>query len=68
MTANAHRLADEGHLRDGVDPTAAADVLWTLSSPELYDLLVRHRGWDVERYGDFVAEGILAQLCRPTTG
>jgi AcrR family transcriptional regulator len=63
MSLNARRLADAGHLRDGVDVTAAADVLWTLSSPELYDLLVRQRGWDPEDHARFVSEGILGQLC-----
>ena len=40
----------------------ACDTLWTYSSPELYDLLVVLRGWPVERYGHFVAEGMIAAL------
>jgi hypothetical protein len=44
MTENARRLHDAGHLRDGITLAQAADVLWTYSSPELYELLVSRRG------------------------
>jgi hypothetical protein len=39
----------------------AADVLWTYSSPELFDLLVLRSGWTI-RYGAFVTDGITAQV------
>ena len=35
MTQNARTLLRGGHLRDGITLDAAADVLWTYSSPEL---------------------------------
>ena len=41
---------------------AATDVLWTYSSPELYELLVLRRGWSVERYGRFIADAMIAAL------
>jgi len=62
MATNARRLVRIGGLRPGVRTAEVADVLWTFSSPELYDLLVRRRGWPVTRYGDFVARGLVAQL------
>jgi hypothetical protein len=37
-------------------------VLWTYSSPELYELLVIRRGWSVERYGRFIADSMIAAL------
>lgn len=37
------------------------DVLWTHSSAELYELLVR-RGWTPERYGRFVADAMIAAI------
>jgi len=40
----------------------ARDVLWTCSSPELYDLLVLRRGWSLERYGRFIADSMIAAL------
>ena len=62
MTRNAAALADAGHLREGLDLESAADVLWTYSSPELFELLVLRRGWPVGRYGTFVAEAMIAAL------
>lgn len=62
MTENAGRLADAGHLRSGITVAQAADVLWTYSSPELYELLVGERGWAPGRYGQFVAEAMIDAL------
>jgi hypothetical protein len=44
MTHNARTLLKGGHLRAGLTLDAATDVLWTYSSPELYELLVMRRG------------------------
>lgn len=60
MTANAHRLA--GHLRDGVTVAEAADVLWTWSAPELYELVVVRRGWSAGRFARWAGAGMAAAL------
>jgi len=62
MTDNARRLHEAGHLRPGIDVAQAADVLWTYSSAELYELLVLRRGWTAERYGRFAADAMTAAL------
>ena len=62
MTHNARTLLKGGHLRSGITLDAATDVLWTYSSPELYELLVIRRRWSVERYGQFIADSIIAAL------
>jgi len=62
MTVNARGLSDAGHLRPGITPEQAADILWTYSSPELYELLVTRRRWAPERYGQFVAQALIAAL------
>jgi AcrR family transcriptional regulator len=62
MTDNAGRLQDAGHLRPGISLADAADVLWTYSSAELYELLVLRRGWSPSRYGQFVAEAMIDAL------
>ena len=62
MTHNARGLFDAGHLRSDVSVEHAAEVMWTYSSPELYELLVVVRGWPVQRYGTFVAEAMVAAL------
>ena len=62
MTDNARRLHAAGHLRRGVTVASAADVLWTYSSPELYDLLVQRRHMSPAAYGQFVADAMVAAL------
>jgi AcrR family transcriptional regulator len=62
MTDNARRLRAEGHLRAGLTLTEAADVLWTYSAPELYELLVLRRGWPLARYGTFLTRSMCDAL------
>jgi len=62
MTTNARRLHRAGHLRPGISVRLAADILWTYSSAELYELLVLRRGMPVDRYGRFVADATTAAL------
>jgi hypothetical protein len=62
MAHNARTLLEGGHLREGITLQAATDVLWTYSSPELYELLVIRRGWSIHRYGRFIADAMIAAL------
>jgi AcrR family transcriptional regulator len=62
MTDNARYLVEGGHVRAGVSLAYASDVLWTYSSPELFELLVRGRRWSVRKYGRFIAEAIANAL------
>ncbi|MDQ1461389.1 MAG: hypothetical protein QOI08_2873 [Actinomycetota bacterium] len=62
MTDNARRLRDGGHLRPGMTVAKAADILWTYSAPELYELMVLRRGWSPARHGRFIAEAMIAAL------
>jgi AcrR family transcriptional regulator len=65
MTHNAQTLADGGHLRDELTVERAAELMWTYTAPELYELLVRKRGWPPERFGAFVADALIAALLPP---
>jgi AcrR family transcriptional regulator len=47
-------LAAAAPLRLG--PDEAADVVWATNAPEMYQLLVRERGWSPERYQDFLSD------------
>jgi AcrR family transcriptional regulator len=67
MELNARELFERGDFREGVTLEHARDVLWTYSSPELYELLVLRRRWPLELYGQFVAEGMIAALLPPPT-
>ena len=39
-----------------VEPGEAADIVWATNAPELYQLLIRERGWTPERYEHFLAD------------
>ncbi len=65
MADNARTLHDGGHLRVGVTPDEARDVLFACSSPELFEVLVLGRGWTADAYGRFVAGTIAAALLDP---
>ena len=67
MTHNAENLANVGHLRDSLSIAEAAEIMWTYSSPELYELLVLVRHWPPDRYGSFVSEALVAHLLSPQT-
>ena len=62
MRHNARTLADRGHLKPGLTLEDATDVLWTYSSPELYELLVIRCGWNLTRYGQFLSDSIASVL------
>ncbi len=62
MRHNASTLADRGHLKPGITLQHATDIMWTYSSPELYELLVIRCEWDLTRYGQFLAASIAAAL------
>jgi AcrR family transcriptional regulator len=62
MTAFAAHLDEGGFLRDGVSRDEARDVLWTHNSVELWDLLVRQRGWTDDRFGRWVGQQLIAAL------
>jgi AcrR family transcriptional regulator len=62
MRENARSLAALGGLRAGITVEEAGDVLFTVSSPEMYELLVVRRGWSVERYGRYVRDTLTHAL------
>jgi AcrR family transcriptional regulator len=65
MIHNAGNLGDAGHLRSGLSTLEAGEIMWTYSSPELYELLTMKRGWSNERYAAFIAGALGAALLPP---
>jgi AcrR family transcriptional regulator len=51
-----------GTLRGGLDPEAAADIAWSLTSHELYELLVGVRGWSHDAQVAWVGEALRREL------
>jgi AcrR family transcriptional regulator len=52
-------------LRQGLDAQHARDILWSLTSRDLYRLLVRERGWTAQQYEDWLADTLVQALVRP---
>jgi len=55
-------LLSKADLRPGLEPEAAADIVWVLNDPGLYRLLVQERGWTHERFEAWLAETLQRQL------
>jgi AcrR family transcriptional regulator len=55
-------LADREVLRPELSVKEARDLLWTLSSLAVHDLLVVQRGWSPERYRDWLAATLARTL------
>lgn len=58
----ARHLATRFGLRDGLDPTEAADLLWALTSPELADRLVNRRQWGWDRFERWLTTTMMQSL------
>ena len=58
----ARLLADRGHLRAGLDPDAAAAIIFSLGHPESYRLLVHRSGWSSDRWAAWVTDALAAAL------
>lgn len=54
MQLFAAELAAAAPLR--VDTSEAADIIWATNSPEFFLLMVRDRGWPVEKFGHWLAD------------
>jgi AcrR family transcriptional regulator len=58
----AASLGDKDAL--AVDVETAADILWTINHPALWQLLVGERAWTPEQYEQWCADTVCAQLLR----
>jgi AcrR family transcriptional regulator len=65
MLHNARQVLARGILRAGLSESDVADVFFTVTAPELYEVLVLKRGWPPQRYGEFVAATLAANLLDP---
>ena len=58
----AGHIAERFGLREGLSVDEAADILWTLTAPELLDRLTRRRGWTLDRYESWLATTMAESL------
>jgi AcrR family transcriptional regulator len=61
-------LHAKGALRPGLAVARAADILWTLNHPDLWQLLVGERGWTAEQWEAWFDETSRAQLLASASG
>ena len=69
LDARAETFADFIHdlradLAHGIDEATASDLLWCFSNEEIYRELVAERGWSADRYEQWLAATLVAQLLR----
>ena len=55
-------MIDKTKAATGFSPTLATDLLWTLSHPDTWYLLVHGCGWAADRYEQWVGDTLTAQL------
>lgn len=56
-------LQTQGSLRRDLDVDRAADIMWTLTSREVFRLLVRERHWQPAAYEAWLAAALRSELC-----
>jgi hypothetical protein len=58
----ARHVAERFGLRPGLDVEQAAAILWTFTAPEVADRLVNRRGWDWERFTEWLGEAMACSV------
>lgn len=62
MTQVVTWLAANGELRDGMPIPQATDIVWTLTSPEVHQLLREQCGWTAEQYEEWLRATLESSL------
>lgn len=62
MTLAVQQIAANGPFREKIDEVYAGDILWTLTSVEVFLLLTRDRGWSKESYAQWLADMLIRAL------
>jgi AcrR family transcriptional regulator len=65
MRDNARALRATGDVRHGLTLRDVTDVLFTISSAEMFELLVMRRGWNSSRFARFQRETMAGALLVP---
>lgn len=62
MNMVAKSVAANGLLRKGLTRSQAAELLWSMTSPELYLLFTRDRSWTDEHYTEWLTDTLVRLL------
>ena len=58
LTGFVQHVADNGPLRPGLNIPEAGELIWAQTSPEVFLLLTRDRGWPTEKYAAWLEESL----------
>ena len=58
MKVFVNALSANGPLRAGLTVEQAAETVWALSSAEVFTLLVTHRGWNADKYQQWLVNAL----------
>ena len=62
MAVAVQQIVTNGPLQEKMDEAHATDIVWTLTSPEVFLLLTRDRGWSKEKYAEWLADTLTRAL------
>lgn len=62
MQVAVKQLMANGRLQEKMDEEYATDFVWALTSPDVYRLLTRDRGWSKEKYTRWLADTLTKGL------
>jgi AcrR family transcriptional regulator len=62
MTRFIQSVAANGPLREGMNEKEAADIVWAITSPELFQLFTVDRGWSQEKYTQWLSQALTCLL------
>jgi AcrR family transcriptional regulator len=62
MAVAVQQITTNGPLQEKMDEAHATDIVWTLTSPEVFLLLTRDRGWSKEKYAEWLADTLTRTL------
>lgn len=68
MTTVVGWIAARGPLRDGLDVATGADLVWTVTSPEVHHMLRQTRGWTRSQYEVWLRDTLEHTLLDETGG
>jgi len=57
-------LREADNFRKGLDYATARDILWTLTSRDVYRMLVRERAWSSQKYQDWLGDTLVHALLK----
>lgn len=55
-------LTEHTPLQEGLNPSEAAETVWAVTSPEMFNLLINDRGWPREQYEKWLAKTLTKLL------